>query len=287
MNPKILIVGCGDIGYRVAQRELASKALFALCRSNQSAEKALHEDLEPIRGDLDGDLNLDQLPNTLSGIYYFAPPPNRGVLDSRMTHFLKKLEGLQIAKFIYISTTGVYGDCEGRWIDESEPTLPLTDRGKRRLDAELQLQRCSDTKNVGCSILRVPGIYGPGRLPIERIKNRVPVVRIEEAPYSNRIHSEDLAEICYQAMNKREAVGIYNVSDGHPTSMTDYFLKVADCLGLERPPQISMEEARKRFTPEMLSFLDESKRISNQKLLNDLKFTLKYPDLSQGLKHSI
>ena len=285
MSPKILIVGCGDIGFRVAQRELASKVIFALCRSHQSVEKALNTGLKPIRGDLDGDLCFDQLPKPLS-IYYFAPPPNHGVQDRRMERFLTKLKGLQITKLVYISTTGVYGDCEGRWIDETEPTLPLTDRAKRRLDAELQLQHWSDVTNVACSILRVPGIYGPGRLPIERINKRIPVVRIEEAPYSNRIHSDDLAEICYQTMNKREVVGIYNVSDGQPTSMTDYFLKVADCLGLERPPQISMEEARKRFTPEMLSFLDESKRILNQKLLNDLKITLKYPDLSEGLKHS-
>jgi nucleoside-diphosphate-sugar epimerase len=234
---------------------------------------------------LDRPLDAHLFPGEMDGIYYFAPPPNRGERDTRMTHFLEALKNCPTKKIVYISTTGVYGDCQGRWIDEEEPTKPITDRGKRRLDAEIQLSQWAENAKVGLTILRVPGIYGPGRLPVERITRRIPVVRLDEAPYSNRIHADDLAAISCQAMQINTSYTVFNVSDGNPTSMTDYFLTVADHLGLERPPEISMEEARKQFSPEILSFLDESKRIQNERVLNDLNIELQFPNLETGIKH--
>jgi nucleoside-diphosphate-sugar epimerase len=109
------------------------------------------------------------------------------------------------------------------------------------------------------------------------------VVREDESPWSNRIHADDLAQACCLAARQGRAGGVYNVSDGNPTTMTDYFYRVADFLRLPRPPAISMEEARITLGPGILSFLEESKRLDNRRMLDELGVGLRYPDLSSGL----
>jgi nucleoside-diphosphate-sugar epimerase len=133
-------------------------------------------------------------------------------------------------------------------------------------------------------ILRVPGIYGPGRLPLQRIRDGVPVVRETESPYSNRIHAEDLAEVCFAAARFGKPDPIYNVSDGHPTTMTDYFFRVADRFGLPRPRELSLEEARRVLGSSLLSFLEESRRLDNRRMIRDLRPRLRYPNLTSGLE---
>jgi nucleoside-diphosphate-sugar epimerase len=187
------------------------------------------------------------------------------------------------ARIVYISTTGVYGDCQGEWVTEETPTHPRSTRGARRLDAETALLDWHRTSGVPVVILRVPGIYGPGRLPLERITQGTPVVREEEAPYSNRIHADDLARVCVAAADRGRAGELYNISDGQPTTMTDYFYRIADALDLPRPPAVSMAEARKQLTPGMVSFLEESRRIDNRKMREKLGMELLYPNLESGL----
>jgi nucleoside-diphosphate-sugar epimerase len=186
---------------------------------------------------------------------------------------------------VYISTSAVYGDCGGDWIDEECPLNPKSDRGKRRMAAEQVLEDWSQRTGVPVIILRVPGIYGPGRLPVERVRQGVPVLIPEESPYSNRIHADDLAAACVAASRRGQSGRAYNISDGHPTTMTDYFWRIADLHGLPRPPAISLAEARSVLTPAMLSFLEESKRLINRRMLDELRVKLQYPDLAQGLKH--
>ena len=132
-------------------------------------------------------------------------------------------------------------------------------------------------------MLRVPGIYGPGKLPLARLRKGTPVLREEDSPYTNRIHADDLALICIAAMNSSHASNIYNVSDGHPSNMTDYFFRVADAAGLPRPPTVSRTEAQEVLSAGMLSFLKDSRRMSNAKMLDELAVTLRYPDLAAGL----
>jgi nucleoside-diphosphate-sugar epimerase len=132
-------------------------------------------------------------------------------------------------------------------------------------------------------VLRVPGIYGPGKLPLARLRRRTPVLREEDSPYTNRIHADDLAAVCVAAMHAELANTIYNVSDGHPGNMTDYFFRVADAAGLPRPPTVNRIEAQEVLSAGMLSFLKDSRRMSNAKMLNELAVTLQYPDLSAGL----
>jgi nucleoside-diphosphate-sugar epimerase len=280
-----LIVGCGDIGRRVARLEISEgRTVMGLARSESTAAALKAMGLGVIRSDLDDVASLMALPDLVSTLYYFAPPPPSGADDPRLRNGLNALKGLP-ERVVYISTSGVYGDCAGAWIDEEYPLNPKSDRGKRRMAAEHILQDWSHRTGVPVVILRVPGIYGPGRLPVERVRQGVPVLIPEESPYSNRIHADDLAAACVAAARHGQAGRAYNISDGHPTTMTDYFWRIADLHDLPRPPAISLAEARMVLTPAMLSFLEESKRLINRRMLNELQVSFIYPNLAGGLVH--
>lgn len=274
-----LIVGCGDVGLHVA-RQLRERGQYCqpVVRSPQSADALRAEGLSPRILDLDRDapeFDAEQ-------IYWFAPPPLQGRTDPRLRRWLATL-ALRERRIVYISTSGVYGDCAGRWITEDEPLKPQTDRGHRRLDAERALAEFASSTRSRVCVLRVPGIYGPGRLPVQRLQQGLPVVREDEAPWTNRIHAEDLAAAAVAAMDCGAAGRAYNVSDGHPTTMSDYFIRCARLLRLPEPPRVTMQEARSQLTPAMLSFLEESKRLVNTRMVQELGVQLRYPDLAHGL----
>lgn len=281
----ILIAGCGDIGSRVARLELAAgHSVSGLARSAETAARLAGQGVAAVGGDLDQPDSLAGLRGAWRILYYFAPPPISGKGDPRLAALLEGLpEGSLPEKVVYISTSGVYGDCGGDWVREDRRPHPQSARSQRRWAAEQYLETWSRGRSVAAVILRVPGIYGPGSLPLERIRSGVPVVCEEESPYSNRIHADDLAEVCFAAARRGQAGAVYNVSDGHPTTMTDYFYRVADRFGLPRPPAISMAEARRVMSPAMLSFLEESKRLDNGRMLRELQPILRYPDLESGL----
>jgi nucleoside-diphosphate-sugar epimerase len=290
----VLIVGCGDIGSRVARLELAAgNSVAGLARSRETAGRLAGLGVAVVPGDLDAPDSLTGLSGDLATLtargwhtlYYFAPPPASGTGDPRLAAFLGALPAGELPpRVVYISTSGVYGDCRGEWVTEDRLPNPRTDRARRRLAAENTLREWCARSGVVSVILRVPGIYGPGRLPLERIRSGVPVVRRAESPYSNRIHAEDLAAVCFAAPRFGGLDPIYNVSDGHPTTMTDYFFRVADRFDLPRPPEISLEEARRVLGPSLLSFLEESRRLDNRRMIRDLRPRLRYPDLTSGLE---
>lgn len=286
---RILIIGCGDIGVRVARIELANgHAVAALARSDDAAQRLSVQGIDVVRGDLDREPPFDPPDRAPSILYYFAPPPAAGNTDTRIARLLTLLSETRLPEsLVYISTSGVYGDCGGAWIDESAPLNPQSERARRRVDAETRLIGWGQASDCRVVILRVPGIYGPGRLPIDRIRNAVPVLHPDEAPFSNRIHADDLATTCVAAARHGRSGRAYNVSDGHPTTMTDYFNRVADAIGAPRPPTISMHEARRVFSPMMLSFLDESKRLDNRRMLEELGVRLRFPDLATGMPASV
>lgn len=283
---QVFIVGCGDIGERVAAIEKRDGArVLGLARSEARTERLRSEGIKPVRADLDDPSSLIRLPTGVSVLYYFAPPPAAGVEDLRIEFFLGSLTPKSLPRrIVLISTTGVYGDCKGAWITEERPPKPETDRARRRLSAEQVLGRRAVALNLATVILRVSGIYGPGRLPLERLRRGEPVLREEEAPFTNRIHADDLAQVCVAASRRGQSGSIYNVSDGQPSTMTDYFYQVADVFHFPRPPAISMNEARKRLSPGMLSYLTESRRIDNRRMVQELGIELAYPDLPSGLK---
>lgn len=280
----MLIVGCGDVGRRIAARaRQATQPVFCLTGSPQSAADLLENglnaravDLDTADPALDGDWDQTQ-------VYYLAPPPARGTEDPRMRRFLGALPTGRRHRIVYISTTGVYGDCGGAWVDERRPPNPSVDRARRRHDAEQQLQRWRRQGHGEVVILRVAGIYGPGKLPLERIRQQVPMIDAADAPWTNRIHIDDLVQVCEAAMAHGQDGEVYNVSDGQPGNMRDYFDRVADLYGLPRAPVIPLNAARDTLSAGMLSYLAESRRLDNRKMLEGLGVTLRYPTLADGL----
>lgn len=272
------IIGCGDIGQRVAQRLRATgREVTAIVRSLPAAQALRAQGIETLQADLDAAAPV--LDTEL--LFWFAPPPAEGEQDTRLRRWLASQPTPR--RIVYISTSGVYGDCGGRWIDEDEPLRPVSARAGRRLDAERVLGEHAASHGTEVVILRVPGIYGPGRLPRERLAQGLPVVRDAESPYTNRIHADDLAEAALHAAAWGRPGAAYNVADGNPTTMCDYFTRCALLLGLPPPPQVSMEEARRVFTPGMWSFMEESKRLKTDRLRDELRYAPRYADLAAGL----
>lgn len=285
----ILIIGCGDIGLRVAKIwKNAAKSVFALARSESSIDTFRQQHLFTCQADLDEPSTLNHLPTQQSLLYYFAPPPTKGHVDSRMANFLASIEKESLpAHLVYISTSGVYGDQAGKLINEDTPVNPQVDRAKRRYNAEQQLRIWSKHTSVPITILRVGGIYGPGRLPLQRLKDQIPMLHENLAPQTNRIHVDDLAQVCVATAAKIAHGEIYNVSDGTNSNMTEYFNTIADFCELPRPPLVDWDEAEKTISEGMLSYLKESRKMDNSKMINDLGITLKYPTLKDGLKNCI
>ncbi|MDX2478257.1 MAG: SDR family oxidoreductase [Gammaproteobacteria bacterium] len=283
----IFIIGYGDIGRRVAAIYLEDKyTVSGLARSTSSAQQMRDDAVKGITADLDDKSSLKNLSMTNSLIFYFAPPPPAGLTDPRMENFLSSMGNNNLPlKIIYISTSGVYGDQAGGWVTETSPTRPGAERSHRRLDAENQLRNFTQQYPVELVILRVGGIYGPGRIPEKRIRDQIPVIHEALAPKTNRIHADDLAEICIAAAKYGRDGEIYNVSDGCDSNMTEYFFQVADHLGIARPPSIGWETAKNVLSPGMLSYLRESRRMNNSKMLKELRIRLKYPNLISGLKN--
>ncbi len=279
----VVIVGCGDIGRRVADR-WQGVPVSGLVRSKTSAEQLQHAGIRPLQADLDKPASLKDLPVAGALVYYFAPPPGKGTSDPRMLHFLSAIDPAQLpCRIVYISTSGVYGDRGGEMVNEDTPPNPQVDRAKRRYDAEQHLRRYGREHGIAVVILRVGGIYGPGRLPRKRLEDRVPIIHEHLAPSTNRIHAEDLAQICVAAAQRGRADTIYNVSDGTDSNMTEYFNTVADFLKLPRPPAIDWQEAERTLSKGMLSYLKESRRMDNRRMLEELGIELQYPTLESGL----
>jgi len=294
MMKNIIIIGCGYIGKKIAGL-LKAQSLNPACFVNteESKNKLLSMGFQAMQFDLDETgLELDEKKlNTFNNsvIAYLAPPQREGIVDNRMAHFVSMLETLSSppSKIILISTTGVYGDCKGEWIDEQQATVPQADRSHRRLSAETQLKKYCEKVQAQYVVFRVPGIYAADKLPVKRITSGEPIVAAQDSGFTNRIHADDLSAFCVEALTEDVQPGIYNCCDGHPSTMNDYFMKVAQAMKLSPPKEISLQQAQQELSSGMLSYLAESKRISNKKLLNNFKTRFKYPDLDAGLKFAL
>ncbi len=280
----MLLIGCGYVGTRLARQYLnLGQSVTGVVRSAPGVARLMELGIPALAADLARD-DLNGLPVRGSQVFHMAPPPASGTRD---LHTRRLVDAFRSAgdprRVVYISTTGVYGDCGGAWVDETWPARPAADRARRRWDAERTLTGWSQTTGGELIVLRVAGIYGPGRLPLERIRQAVPMVREAESPYSNRIHVDDLATVCMAAMERGQSGAVYNACDGSPSTMTDYFLAVADAAGLPRPPLIPMAGAAGPISEAMLSYLAESRRLSNRRLNEELGVVLRYPTLAEGL----
>lgn len=287
---KVLIVGCGDIGRRIARfaKEEGITEICGLVRTDTAREELKGLGIAPFVANLDDPASVSELPTKEAVVFYLAPPPGGGFSEPRVRAFCAAIvpEKRPVA-IVYVSTSGVYGDCGDRAVTEETPVNPQTARAKRRLDAETAFLQWGAARQVPVIILRVTGIYGPGRFPATQLASGQPVLREEIAPLTNRIHADDLARVCLAAAHRGEAGDIFNVSDGTPGTMTEYFNAAADALGYPRPRQVTLEEARQVMSPLMLSYMSESRRLDNRKMREKLGISLLYPTLAEGIKASL
>jgi len=217
-------------------------------------------------------------------VIHLAPPPAEGVLDRRTRNLTAILP--EQGRLVYVSTTGVYGDCGGARIDETRPVAPATDRARRRVDAEQAVREFGLRTGARVSLLRVPGIYASSRAgghPRERLLKGTPVLRREDDVYTNHIHADDLARACVMALLRGLTLRAVNVCDDTELLMGDYFERAAQLCGLAPPERITRAEAAQRMSALQLSFWSESRRLSNHRLKTELGLRLRYPDVDSGL----
>lgn len=282
----ILIIGCGDVGLRCARLLAPRHQLYALARTPLSAQRLREAGITPIPGDLDDHASLARLAGVADWVLHFAPPPAHGAHDMRTRKLLSILGKSRILprRLVYISTSGVYGDCAGALIDETRPPRPQNARARRRLDAEQQVRRWGRRNGGAVSILRVPGIYAAERLPIERLQRGAPALRAEDDVFTNHIHADDLARIAVYALFHARAGRVYHASDDSQMRMGDYFARVAAAFGLPAPPRITRAEAEATLPAPLLSFMRESRRLLNQRIKSELGVRLLYADVDALLK---
>ena len=286
---RILIIGPGDVALRLVPRLRKKFRVFALVRSPEKAKLLRSLGVTPIIGDLDGYRTLGRLSGIADVVLHFAPPPNVGQVDSRTKNLTATLNrrGNVPRRLVYISTSGVYGDCTGAWIDETRTPQPLTPRGSRRVDAESRLRNWATMNGVRLTILRAPGIYGDGRLPEARLRKGTPVLTADDDVYTNHIHADDLAAMTLGALFRGLANRIYNACDDSELKMADYFNLVADQMNLPRPPRVSRAAAQTQLPKELLSFMGESRRLRNDRMKKELKIKLLFPTVCEGVRDAL
>ncbi|MBD5802601.1 NAD dependent epimerase/dehydratase family protein [Azoarcus sp. Aa7] len=281
---RILIVGSGDVARRAIPWLVRRFRVFALVRSAEGLAGLRALGATPVFADLDDRRSLRRLAGIADAVMHFAPPPDRGTRDTRTARLLAALACATSLpqRLVYISTTGVYGDCGGRHIDESHPCCPQTARAQRRVDAEDRLRRFGARCGVRVCVLRAPGIYAGDRLPVARLERGDPVLRAEEDVRTNHIHAEDLARLACLALFRAGAGRVYNAVDDTCMKMGDYFDFAADSFGLPRPQRLSRAELAIRVSPMALSFMSESRQLDNRRIRRELRARLLYPTVREG-----
>nr|WP_256497432.1 NAD-dependent epimerase/dehydratase family protein [Herbaspirillum sp. WGmk3] len=279
--PRVLILGCGDVGLRLVPLLLPRYRVLAVTSNPDRRAELRAAGAIPIVADLDAPLTLGRLARLAPTIVHLAPPQSEGRIDRRTRNLAAILpEG---ARLVYVSTTGVYGDCAGASFDETRSVRPQNARAVRRVDAETVLRAWARRCHGKLSILRVPGIYAADRLPLERLHKGLPALVAQEDVHTNHIHADDLARICLAAMRLGAPNRVYHAVDDTDLKMGDYFDAVADAAGLSRPPRLPRSELERSVSPMMLSFMSESRRLHNARIKEELGVQLRYPDVQSLL----
>ncbi|CAH1903889.1 Nucleoside-diphosphate-sugar epimerase [Candidatus Nitrotoga sp. HW29] len=282
---RILIIGCGDIAIRTARLLSGHFRLFGLLRNTARFAELRAAGITPLPGDLDNAPSLHRLTGLAHTVLHFAPPPNTGQNDTRTRNLLAVLSrGTLPENIVYISTSGVYGDCAGKFVTETHKLNAQTARAQRRVDAENKIRSWAKRTNVRAIILRVPGIYAANRLPLHRLQQGTPAILPAEDSHTNHIHADDLAHIVTTALRYAKPNRVYHTSDDSELKMGDYFDTVADAFGLPHVLRISREQAQRTFPKNLLSFVNESRRLTNTRMKRELKVMLRYPTVGDALK---
>ena len=285
---RLLIIGCGDVGQRVAQALPNRVRVLALTSSASRTAELRARGITPLLGNLDDRSSLQRLAGLAHRVLHLAPPPGEGWQDPRTLALTRVLrQGSVPGTLVYGSTSGVYGDCQGAIATETRATNPDTPRARRRIDAENAVRFLGRSAGVRSSILRIPGIYAPDRVggtPRARLEKGTPVLRAEDDVYTNHIHADDLARACIATLWHGQPQRVYNVNDDTTLKMGAYFDLAADLYGLPRPPRIARDAAPSQLPLMLLSFMSESRRLDNTRLKCELGLRLRYPTVEAGLR---
>ena len=277
---RILLIGCGDIALRAAELLRGRAQIRGLIRRADDVERLRTRGVTPLLGDLDDLRALSRLGVGPDAVLHCAPPPGEGRDDPRTQNLIAALAKARRIpqRLVYVSTSGVYGDCAGARIDETHPRRPQSPRAHRRVAAEDRLRHWAGAHGVSLAILRAPGIYSSTRLPVERIRQQTPVLSEEHDVYTNHIHADDLARACVAALFHGRPNRAYNITDNAEMKMGAWFDLVADAHSLPRPPRVDWDEAETRVAPMLLSFMSESRRLANLRMRNELRVRLRDPE---------
>ncbi len=286
-RPTLLIVGCGDVGLRVLRLLRGQWRVLALTSTPSRRDALRAAGAVPLVGDLDDAASLGRLGALADAVLHLAPPAARGTGDARTAHLLRALwRGGRVRRLVYASTTGVYGDCGGARFDETRTPHPVTDRARRRVDAEARVRWFGRAAGVSVGVLRIPGIYALDRAggdPRERVRRGAPLLVPDDDVYTNHVHADDLARACVAALHRGAPQRVYHVCDDAESRMGEHFDLVADLAGLPRAPRLSRTEAAAQLSPMQMSFLSESRRLDNRRLKRELRVRLRYPTVAEAL----
>ena len=283
---KIILAGFGYLGKFIEQQGdfNEKKVLYKLSRNPDKHRNDFGNHVE-----IDFDKEKFDITKIVgeSTVIYMAPPNKDRDGDPRLENFLNNIKNSNLERIVYISTSGVYGDCGGLSVTEDAELKPLTDRAKKRVIAEKMVMKHSAVCNTNYVILRVPGIYGLGRLPLSKVREREPLIIKDECKITNLINVEDLARVVWRVIKDNIKNEIINVSDGTPITSTEYYLKIYDELEIEYPPFIKMKEAGKYYSEERMSFMSESRILDVTKMNRLFGDCIKYSNISDGIKRSL
>jgi len=276
---RVLLIGCGDVALRTAALLKDRARLYGLIRRDDEIPKLRARGIVPIVGDLDRFSSLRRLRNAPFAVLHFAPPPSEGRDDPRTRRLIAALARARIIpqRFVYLSTSGVYGDCAGARVSEARARRAETPRARRRVAAEARLRTWARQSGVALTIIRAPGIYTETRLPLDRIRQGTPVLADDDDVYTNHIHADDLARAVVAALFRGGGNRAYNAVDDGELKMAAWFDMVADAFRLPRPPRVGWDEAEERIAPILLSFMSESRRLTNARMKRELRVNLRYP----------
>ena len=280
-RPRLLLIGCGDVGMRLLPLLSPRFRVFAVTRDQDHAAAIRAAGAVPILADLDQPASLARLRGLASCVVHLAPPRPEGMLDVRTRNVTAILPAG--AHLVYVSTSGVYGDCGGALIDETRTVAPKNARAARRVDAECVLRAWARRTGGSAAILRVPGIYARERLPLKRLREGTPALRPEDDVYTNHIQADDLARIVLLALFRARPGRVYHATDDTRLKMADYFDAVADAFALARAPRLPRAELREVVSPVLMSYMSESRQLDNTRMRRELGVRLRYPDVGHAL----
>lgn len=288
---RVLVVGCGDVGMRAASLLAGRVRLLALTSSPQRCGALRAAGITPLVGNLDDVASVRRLAGLAQRVLHLAPPPSdqgpAWTTDPRTRALVRVLSRRALPRsLVYGSTSGVYGDCGGDWVNETRAVQPHTARATRRVHAEASVRAYGQRTGVACTVLRIPGIYAPDRAggtPRDRLLRGTPVLQAADDVYTNHIHADDLARACVLALWRGSGQRNINVCDDTELKMGDYFDLAADLYGLPRPARLPRHQAQAQLPVMLLSFMSESRRLSNLRMKTELGLALRYPTVCEGL----